>query len=80
MYYALFEKKQKKRLSVILNILKCFRKLSMLLKEAWVFFKKEEKKTKTKPTSKSGFICIHKHLNPYYKKKQIYSFPTLKYK
>lgn len=46
MYYALFErKKQKKtkRLSVILNILKCFWKPSMLLKEAWAFFKKEEK-------------------------------------
>lgn len=27
-------KKKKKRLSVILNILRCFRKLSMLLKEA----------------------------------------------
>lgn len=41
MYYALFEGKKKD--SVILNILKCFRKLSMLLKEAWAFFKKEEK-------------------------------------
>lgn len=29
-----FEGKKKKRLSVILNILRCFRKLSMLLKEA----------------------------------------------
>lgn len=28
------KKKKKKRLSVILNILRCFRKLSMLLKEA----------------------------------------------
>lgn len=44
MYYALWrKKKKKKRLSVILNILRCFRKLSMLLKEAWAFFKKEEK-------------------------------------
>lgn len=32
MYYALFEGEKKD--SVILNILKCFRKLSMLLKEA----------------------------------------------
>lgn len=39
-------KNKKKRLSVILNILKCFRKLTMLLKEARVFFKKEEKKEK----------------------------------
>lgn len=40
--HFLRERKKKKN-SVILNILKCFRKPSMLLKEAWAFFKKEEK-------------------------------------
>lgn len=59
MYYALFEKKKKQKDSVILNILKCFRKLSMLLKEAWAFFKKEEKKKQKQKTDKQIWFYLH---------------------